>query len=128
MTIEINQRLYDDFVSWAKANNMSDNNIDKYVERAFREKFMLDKYGDLNEKVHNANIKSANEPNNEPINELNHEPIQPKNEYINEDINEYINEDVNTSEQINEPINEQINEQIKKPEKPKRKTKVIQSK
>ena len=102
MTIEINNRLYNDFVIWAKANNMSDNDITKYIEKAFRDKFNFDKYGDLNEKLHRKQ-----EP--EPINEL-------KNEQINEDINE----------DVNEVVSEDKTEEIK-PVKPKRKTKVIAS-
>lgn len=96
MTIEINQRLYEDFISWAKANNMSENDIDKYFERAFREKFMLDKYGDLNDKI----VKKKTTHENGPKNELNYEIIKSKNNEIDEVINV----------------------------KPKRKTKVIQSK
>lgn len=134
MTIEINNRLYNDFVLWAKANNMSDEDIPKYIEKAFRDKFNLDKYGDLNEKLH----KNRNpEPINEPKNELNREPIrgpipdnsEPKNEQISEQIseqiNEHINEDVN--EDVNGDKNEEIPEEIK-PVKPNRKTKVIASK
>lgn len=133
MTIEINNRLYNDFVLWAKANNMSDEDIPKYIEKAFRDKFNLDKYGDLNEKLH-KNRKP--EPINEPKNELNCEPInepipdknEPKSEQINEQISEQINEDV--SEDVNEDVNgdktEEITEEIKLV-KPKRKTKVIPS-
>ena len=51
MTIEINDRLYKEFTTWAKANGMDDVEIVRYIENAFREKFTLDKYGDLNEKV-----------------------------------------------------------------------------
>lgn len=134
MTIEINNRLYNDFVLWAKANNMSDEDMIKYIEKAFRDKFNLDKYGDLNEKLH-KNKKP--EPVNEPKNELKRDPIcdpipdnsEPKNEQISEQIseqiNEHINEDVN--EDVNEDKNEEITEEIK-PVKPKRKTKVIPSK
>ena len=50
-TIEINDRLFNEFVSWAQANNMNDNDMHKYIEKAFRDKFTIDKYGDLNEKL-----------------------------------------------------------------------------
>lgn len=117
MKIEINDRLYNEFVSWALANNMTDDDIRKYIEKAFRDRFTLDKYGDLNEKLANKEEKpkrtrkksepKPSEPDNEPIREPNDESI-PDNK--SEDVNEYINED--------------INEDIK----PRRKTKVIQSK
>lgn len=98
MLVEINDRLYNEFVSWAQANNMNDNDMQKYIEKAFRDKFTIDKYGDLNEKI-------AKE-----------EPKKPKKKV-----------DPEPSEPINEPINEAINEPIKD-EKPKRKTRVIVSK
>jgi hypothetical protein len=47
----IDKRLYNDFMNWAKANNMSDDDIEKYVFKAFKERFMLDKFGDLNDKI-----------------------------------------------------------------------------
>lgn len=71
MIIEIDDRLYNDFVNWAKANNMSETDINKYIIRAFRDKFMIDKYGDLNDKFPTKqpvvqNIDSKPEPINEP--------------------------------------------------------------
>lgn len=141
MTIEINNRLYNDFVLWAKANNMSDEDIPKYIEKAFRDKFNLDRYGDLNEKLHkNRKPESINEPKNElncePINEPIPDKNEPKSEQINEQISEQINEQINevvseaVSEDVNEDVNgdktEEITEEIK-PVKPKRKTKVIPS-
>jgi len=107
MTIEINDRLYNEFATWARANGMDETAMSMYIETAFREKFTLDKYGDLNKKVHN-NVKPSNEPNHEPINEPINEPIP----------------EIGTDEQISERINEDA-----EPEKPsKRKTKVLVSK
>lgn len=97
-TIEINDRLYNEFVSWAQANNMNDNDMQKYIEKAFRDKFTIDKYGDLNEKLTKEEPKKVDKK------------IESK-----------------PSEPINEPIHEPINEPICE-EKPKRKTKVIASK
>ena len=94
MKVEINNRLYNDFASWAQANNMNDDDIQKYIEKAFRDKFNLDKYGDLNDKL----VKETPRK------------IKKKAEL-----------------KPNEPINELINGDVK-PEKPKRKTKVIASK
>lgn len=119
MTIEINDRLYNEFTSWALANNMTDDDMCKYIEKAFRDRFTLDKYGDLNEKLakeekpkrtRKKSDPKPSEPNDEPINEPINDPIPDKSEQINEQINEYINEDVN--------------EDVK----PRRKTKVIKSK
>lgn len=109
MTIEINERLYKEFTAWAKANGMDDKAIAKYIESAFREKFTLDKYGDLNEKISQPEPpkKRTTKKSEQP------KPVEPTNELINE--------------QINEPINEQIKEEEKE-EKPKRKTKVLASK
>jgi len=98
MKIEINDRLYNEFVSWAQANNMNGNDIQKYIEKAFRDKFTIDKYGDLNEKLTKEEPKKVDKK------------IESK-----------------PSEPINEPIHEPINEPICE-EKPKRKTKVIASK
>ena len=114
MNIEINDRLYNDFATWAKANNMSDDDMRKYIEKAFRDRFTLDKYGDLNDKI--VEVKT--------------EEKKPKRttKRKSEGVNDGVNEGVNDSEQINEHISEQISEQINEPEKPKRKTKVIQSK
>lgn len=78
MIIEIDDRLYNDFVNWANANNMSETDRNKYIVKAFKDKFMIDKYGDLNDKFQTKqsavqNIGSKPEPINEPINELNGE-------------------------------------------------------
>lgn len=108
MTIEINDRLYNEFTSWALANNMTDDDIRKYIEKAFRDRFTLDKYGDLNEKLAKEEKPKRTRKKSEP------KPSEPDNEPINEPINE----------DVNEYINEYINEDVK----PKRKTKVIQSK
>ena len=116
MTIEINDRLYNEFTSWALANNMTDDDIRKYIEKAFRDRFTLDKYGDLNEKlakeekpkrIRKKSEPKPSEPNDEPIREPNDEPIPD-----------------NKSEDVNEEVNEEVNEDVK----PKRKTKVIKSK
>lgn len=108
MTIEINDRLYNEFTSWALANNMTDDDMRKYIEKAFRDRFTLDKYGDLNEKLVKEEKPKRTRKKSEP------KPSEP----INEQINEQINEDVN--EYINEDVNEDV--------KPRRKTKVIKSK
>lgn len=51
MLIDIPDRLYNDFQQWALLNNMTEADIIPYIISAFRNKFMLDKYGDLNEKI-----------------------------------------------------------------------------
>ena len=100
MTIEINNRLYNDFVLWAKANNMSDEDMVKYIEKAFRDKFNLDKYGDLNDKLVKEEKPKKTRKKAEPK----------KEESV-------------VTEPVDEPITEPIVE-----EKPKRKTRVIASK
>lgn len=79
MLIEIDDRLYNDFINWADANNMSESDRDKYIINAFRDKFMIDKYGDLNDKfkpktpvVSNIVPNIVSKP--APINEPNYEP------------------------------------------------------
>jgi len=102
MLIEIDDRLYNDFVTWAQVNNMGEEDIRKYIEKAFRDKFTIDKYGDLNEKLTKEEPKKTRKK-----------------------------AEVKPSEPIDEPINEPINEPIIEPikeEKPKRKTRVIASK
>lgn len=51
MIIDIDDRLYNDLCLWAKANNMNGEDIKIYINKAIREKFNLDKYGDLNDKI-----------------------------------------------------------------------------
>lgn len=52
MEININNRLYNDFITWANANGLtSDKDKENYIIQAFQDKFMIDKYGDLNEKI-----------------------------------------------------------------------------
>ena len=122
MNIEINNRLYKELETWAKANGMDDAGIIKYIEKALRDKLALDKYGDLNDKLKKPKTEEdkpkrtrtvkkntvKDEPINEPIREPNREPIEGVNEDVSEDVNGDINEEI-------------------KPEKPKRKTKVIAS-
>ncbi len=115
MKIEINDRLYNDFVVWAQANDMNEDDMQRYVERAFRDKFMLDKYGDLNEKL--KEIKTKKKPR---------KTTRKKNEEVSEAVNEEVTEEVN--EAVNEEVTEEINEQINEEITPKRKTKVINSK
>ena len=108
MTIEINDRLYNEFVSWAQANNMNDDDIHRYIEKAFRDRFTLDKYGDLNEKLVKEEKPKRTRKKAEP------KPSEPNDEPIPD----------NKSEDVNEEVNEEVNEDVK----PKRKTKVIKSK
>lgn len=109
MTIEINDRLYNEFTAWAKVNNMSDDDMAKYIEKAFRDKFNLDKYGDLNEKLRKEEIRELkDEQKNKPI--------------------PGIETDEQISERINEQINGQINDDVKTEKHSKRKTKVLVSK
>lgn len=83
MLVEINDRLYNEFVSWAQANSMNDNDMHRYIEKAFRDKFTIDKYGDLNEKLTKEEPPETkkktelkfSEPDNEPIREPINEPI-----------------------------------------------------
>lgn len=51
MLVEINDRLYSEFAAWAQANGIDSEGMRKYIERAFRDKFTVDRYGDLNEKI-----------------------------------------------------------------------------
>lgn len=124
MKIEINDRLYNDFVVWAQANDMNEDDMQRYIERAFRDKFMLDKYGDLNEKL--KEIKTEKKPR---------KTTRKKNEEVTEDVSEDVNGGYKIKPEGNpyptkpavfdsKSINEQINEEIT----PKHKTKVINSK
>ena len=109
MTIDVNDRLYKEFATWAKANGMDDAEMVRYIENAFREKFTLDKYGDLNEKVG---------PLEQPKRKTTRKTTKPEeSKPAVEQISELINEPIN--ELINEPTNE---------EPPKRKSKVLASK
>ena len=54
MTVEIDDRTWNDFIVWADANGIGEDGMREYVNRAFRDRFMTDKYGDLNEKLASA--------------------------------------------------------------------------
>ena len=131
MTIEIEKRLWNDFTLWAQANNMSDDDMQKYVIKAFRDKFNLDKYGDLNDKIKKPEPvkKTRTTTKKKKVDDVNHEPqIQEveQNEPINEP-NDEPNDDPNR--ELNEGINDGINEGINEGIKPaKKKTKVLKSK
>lgn len=63
MEINIDNRLYNDFVIWANANGLnSDKDKENYIIQAFRDKFMIDKYGDLNEKIKELKPKAKKDP------------------------------------------------------------------
>ena len=63
MDINIDNRLYNDFVIWANANGLtSDKDKETYIIQAFRDKFMIDKYGDLNEKIKELKPKAKKDP------------------------------------------------------------------
>lgn len=104
MLIEIDDRLYNDFVTWAQVNNMGEEDIRKYIEKAFRDKYTIDKYGDLNDKLVKEEKPKKTRKKAEPKKE---EPV--------------------VTEPVDEPVNELIAEPIVE-EKPKRKTRVIASK
>ena len=87
MLVEIDDRTYSDFMEWSAANGMTDKDALKYINRAFRDKFMIDKYGDLNDKFAKPEPKpeppKAVQPEPEPepmaepeVNEPNIEPVQ----------------------------------------------------
>ena len=48
MLFEIENKLYNDIVSYCEANAL---NPVKYIEKALRERIATDKYGDLNERL-----------------------------------------------------------------------------
>ena len=48
MTIEIDNRLYENIVQWCNANGVEPK---AYIEKALRERIATDKYGDLNERL-----------------------------------------------------------------------------
>lgn len=50
MTVEIDDRTWNDFAEWAEANGIDADAMREYVNKAFRDRFMTDKYGDLNER------------------------------------------------------------------------------
>lgn len=104
MLIEIDDRLYNDFVTWAQVNNMGEEDIRKYIEKAFRDKYTIDKYGDLNDKLVKEEKPKKTRKKAEPKKE---EPV--------------------VTEPVDEPVNESIPEPIVE-ENPKRKTRVIASK
>lgn len=110
MLVEIDNRLYNEFVVWAESNNMGSDEISRYIEKAFRERFTLDKYGDLNEKM------VVNEEVNEQKPEEQPKPSKTKASTPVKDNVLHLNEETHT---------------VLRPEtepKPKKKMKVIASK
>lgn len=59
MTVEIDDRTWNDFAVWAEANGIGPDGMAEYVNRAFRDRFMTDKYGDLNDKFQAPGPKPA---------------------------------------------------------------------
>ena len=96
MDINIDNRLYNDFVIWANANGLtSDKDKETYIIQAFRDKFMIDKYGDLNQKIQDLKPKAKQDP-------------QPKIQEVQKQVAEIENAEpqptVTTSEEVEEPI------------------------
>ncbi len=112
MLVEIDNRLYNEFVVWAESNNMGSDEISRYIEKAFRERFTLDKYGDLNEKM------VVNEEVNEQKPEEQPKPSKTKASAPVKDNVPHLNEETD-SHPVPQPETEP---------KPKKKTKVIASK
>lgn len=61
MKIEIEDRLYNEFITWAKANNFSQKQIIEYINTALRDRLSMDKYGDLNSKLSVNDVINDNE-------------------------------------------------------------------
>lgn len=55
--IDIDDRLYKDLIDWATLNGLSKTDIKNYINKAIRDRLNLDKYGDLNEKIKQNEIK-----------------------------------------------------------------------
>ena len=94
MDINIDNRLYNDFVIWANANGLtSDKDKESYIIQAFRDKFMIDKYGDLNQKIQDLKPKTKKDP-------------QPKIQEVQKQELEITEPQstVTTSEEVEEPI------------------------
>ena len=94
MEINIDNRLYNDFVIWANANGLnSDKDKENYIIQAFRDKFMIDKYGDLNQKIQDLKPKAKKDP-------------QPKIQEVQKQEVEITEPQsiVTTSEEVEEPI------------------------
>lgn len=102
--LRFSRRAYNELKLWAGTNNLTDDEISKYVENALIKQLTLDKYGDLNEKI----VK--NDPNREPNRDPNREPIPDISEPINEQINEQINGEI--SEDVSEDVNEDVNKKV----------------
>lgn len=122
MIFDIDDRLYNDLCLWAKANNMNDEDIKKYINKAIREKFNLDKYGDLNDKI----VKK--EPVKKPKKES--KPKGEQNDNITPVLPNFPSVELVSVQPMNpsEPIVVVEPEEEKPEPKPKRKTKVLTSK
>lgn len=110
MLVEIDNRLYNEFVVWAESNNMGSDEISRYIEKAFRERFTLDKYGDLNEKMGVDEKVNEQKPEEQP------KPSKTKASVPVKDNVPHLNEETHA---VLQPETEP---------KPKKKTKVIASK
>ena len=113
MLVEIDDRTYADFMEWAAANEMSEEDALKYINRAFRDRFMIDKYGDLNERFvkPEPKMKLIPEPEPEPV------PEQQKIVIQDETASDTVKQEPEPCED-SEPVEE----------KPKPKRKVLKSK
>lgn len=104
MEINIENRLWNDFSIWAEANNMNEYDMQRYVILAFRDKFYIDKYGDLNDKL--PKKENGCKPKDKPCEEQSIACNLPK---------------------IEDEIEESANEPVVEKKKPTRKTKIIKS-
>ena len=77
MLVEIDDRTYSDFMEWSSANGMSSEEALRYINRAFRDRFMTDKYGDQKNPEPATVVQQQPNPEEEPDDDEQYEePIQ----------------------------------------------------
>ncbi len=119
MTIEIPDRLYNDISSWCHANEELP--VQWYILQSLSEKFMIDKYGDLNEKFKKKAAFMFDKPEDLPSFE----------EVLQKDTPEvYIPQQEKFTEPQQQTVEEpeSISETVEKPEEPTKKKRTLKSK
>ena len=70
--VEIDKSLYNNILQWCNENTL---NPVKYIEKALRERLAMDKYGDLNQKIHKLDEPVETTVTKEEIHIISSEPL-----------------------------------------------------
>ena len=123
MIIEIPDRLYNDISSWCHANEKLP--VQWYILHSLSEKFMIDKYGDLNEKFKKKAVFKLEKPDDLPSTPLDEE-TEPKQQTPEVHIPPQEKESEPVQHTVEEP--ESVSETVEKQVEPVKKKRTLKTK